>query len=69
MYGKNYCSRLRETNLEKLKQGDEVLIYRSLSKDANFPVGYSVLDGSNNNFSAKFGDLERNGIQNANCAP
>ena len=65
-------SKLCETNLEKLNQGDKVLIYRSLSKDANFPVGwiegYSVLDGSNNNFSAKFGDLERNGIQNAICA-
>ena len=48
---------LREVNIEKLNQGDKVLIYRPLSTDANSPVGwkegYTVLDGNSNNFSAK----------------
>ena len=48
---------LREVNVEKLNQGDKVLIYRPLSAEANSPVGwkegYTVLDGKSNNFSAK----------------
>ena len=45
----------RETNLEKLAQGDKVLIYRPLSAAANAKVewigGYSVLES--NDFAAK----------------
>ena len=56
-------SKSRETKLEKLNQGDKVLIYRPLSTDANsvgWIPGYSVLDGSSNNFSAKLKN-EKNG--------
>ena len=48
-------SKLRETKLEKLSQGDKVLIYRPLSSEANSNVGwldgYSVLNS--NDFAAK----------------
>ena len=50
-------SSLREVNVEKLDQGDKVLIYRPLSREANASVGwidgYSVLNGKLNNFSVK----------------
>ena len=50
-------SSLRERNVEKLDQGDKVLIYRPLSSDAKSSVGwidgYSVLNSKLNNFSVK----------------